>query len=82
MAWLTSGAGVRKASSEDDDKKRPSRQSWVLTTRDPSAQMIDAMSDATEQTGGAAERLGKLAVKLAIVDGTEELGGVSSDVKH
>lgn len=77
VAWLTSGAAgaVRNASREDVEPERPSRQSWVLRTGDPSAHMTDGMSVGSEKRGSTVERLGRRAVKLATVDGTEDLGG-------
>jgi hypothetical protein len=73
-AVLTIGAGdVRNASSEEVfDPDRPIRQSWVRTTREPSAQIMEAIREAMVETVGAIEvRFGRLAVKLAIVDGTD-----------
>jgi hypothetical protein len=72
---------VLNASNEEVvEPERPLRQSWVLMTREPSAQIIEARSDAIVGTADAGEEsLGMLAVKLAIVDGTkEELFGQSS----
>jgi hypothetical protein len=72
------GAGeVRKASREEVfDPVRPPAQSWVRRTREPSAQRIEASSDAMLEIEGAFDeaRLGILAVKLAIVAGVDDAG--------
>ena len=80
IAWLTIGAGdVRKARRDEDDPKRPLRQSWVLMTRDPSAHMIDAMIGVTVGIEAMVEdRLGRLTVKLAIADETEDVKAAQS----
>ena len=71
VTWLRAGTDVvLKASKDEDVASRTSlRQSLVLTTTDPSAQVIDPVTP--EAAGGVAimeERLGRLAVKLASVD--------------
>ena len=48
------------------------RQSCVRVTSDPSAQMIESISETTDPIGEAFEgRFGRLAVKLALEEGTE-----------
>lgn len=75
LVTAAGGGDVLKAVREVDVVvERPSRQSWVLSTTDPSTQMTDAMSEATEETGATVEeRLGRLTVKLATGDGVDDL---------
>jgi hypothetical protein len=74
--WLKIGAGdvLKVRREEDAAPERPSRQSWVLITRVPSAQTIEVVSEATETTGDMVEeRLVRLAGKFVIVDGPDDM---------
>ena len=76
VAWPMKGAGdVRNASREVGlgDTDGPFRQSWICMTRVPSMQVMEAMREATVEAERATEdRLGRFAVKLAIVDSADD----------
>jgi hypothetical protein len=73
LAHYRSRGRSKSKNRRNVEPKRLLRQSWVLMTIEPSANMVGAIREATIGTGDMVEdRRGKLAVKLAIDGSTDD----------